>query len=94
MNHQCVVISRLENFKFRQYLSNIISRLLLRNQGPGHMPRIHCSLKAYCAIISRLIYMVLEMNLLIFSDMNISTKRLYSVHEIYFCTQLTPSNFI
>jgi len=46
-----MVINRLENFKFRQYLSNIISRL---------------------------IYMVIEINCSFFSDMNISTKRLYS----------------
>ena len=47
-----MVKNRLENFKFWQYPSNIISRL---------------------------IYIVIEMNLLIFSDMNISTKRLYSL---------------
>ena len=39
-----MVINRLENFKFRQYLSNVISRL---------------------------IYMVIEINLFIFSEMNI-----------------------
>jgi hypothetical protein len=67
MNHKCMVMNNLENFKFQQCLSNVISRL---------------------------IYMALGMNLLIFSDMNISTKRLYSVHEMYLCTPLTPQNFI